>query len=152
MTARHPQTLPVDYPHLNPAIWHKVNRLLLRKALSEFAHESLLQPVPTAPGQFMVQSDDGRVSYHFAAEQLPLNHWSIPADSIRKVCDGVAQALDALQFMIELRQTLRLSDKVMPVYLDEISATLYGSAFKHHRTAPAAAELLHADFQSALCT
>ena len=148
MTARHPQALPVDYPHLNPATWHKVNRLLLRKALSEFAHERLLQPQPTAAGHYVVFSDDGRIAYHFAAEQLPLNHWSIPAGSIRKELDGVAQELDALQFMIELRQTLRLSDKVMPVYLDEISATLYGAAFKHHRAAPGASELLSADFQT----
>lgn len=148
MTARHPQALPVDYPHLNPVTWLKVNRLLVRKALSEFAHESLLQPHSTAPGQYVVLSDDGHVAYHFAAEQLPLNHWSIPAESIRKERDGVVQALDALQFMIELRQTLRLSDKVLPVYLDEISATLYGAAFKHHRAAPTAAALLDADFQT----
>ncbi|WP_410499972.1 IucA/IucC family protein [Chitinibacter sp. S2-10] len=148
MTARLPHPIPADCPHLNPEVWSKVNRLLVRKALSEFAHESLFAPVETGAGQYVVFSDDARTAYHFAASRLPLNHWSIPADSIRKEVDGVEHALDALSFMIELRDTLKLKDHVLPVYLDEISATLYGSAFKHDRIAPSAAELIDADFQT----
>jgi len=38
---QHPQQL---VSHLQPAIWAKVNRLLLRKAIAEFSHELLLTP------------------------------------------------------------------------------------------------------------
>jgi len=147
MTTRLPLSPIAECSHLNPVVWQKVNRLLLRKALSEFAHEGLILPTPLPDGQYQVLSDDGQIQYRFKAIVLDLNHWSIPADSIRKYSAEQEQALDALLFMIELRNTLLLKESVLPVYLDEISSTLYGSAYKHDRVAPTAVELIDADFQ-----
>lgn len=147
MTARLPASPLADTSFLRPEVWAHVNRLLLRKALSEFAHERLLQPRHVEGDLYEVDSDDERSRYQFRAQRLPLNHWSIAAGSIRKRRDGEDEALDVLRFMIELRHTLRLKDSVIGVYLDEISSTLYGSAFKFDRHAPTAAELIDADFQ-----
>ncbi|WP_348943772.1 IucA/IucC family siderophore biosynthesis protein [Chitinibacter sp. FCG-7] len=147
MTTRLPAPTLAECAHLNPAIWQKVNRLLVRKAISEFAHEGLLTPELQTDGQYQIHSDDGEISYRFRAEVLALNHWSIPADSISKQSGEQPQALDALLFMLELREQLLLKEHVLPVYLDEISSTLYGSAYKHDRAAPSAAELIHSDFQ-----
>lgn len=150
MTARLPAAPTADAPFLRPEVWAHVNRLLVRKALSEFAHESLLQPHALPTGEYQVSSDDGRLHYIFRAQRQPLNHWAIDAASLRKLESGQEQELplDALSFMIELRQTLRLSERVMPTYLDEISSTLYGSAFKYDRLSLSAAELIDADFQT----
>jgi siderophore synthetase component len=151
MTARLPLPIHPANSHLQPAIWAKVNRLLVRKALSEFAHESLLQAEPLSREggwqNFKLHSDDKRAVYLFKAQILALNHWHIDADSIQRHYEGVASELDALTLIIELRETLQLKKEIIPVYLDEISSTLYGSAYKHHRSSPSAHELINADFQ-----
>ncbi|WP_297574989.1 IucA/IucC family siderophore biosynthesis protein [uncultured Deefgea sp.] len=147
MTRRIPDSQLADCLHLNPVVWQKVNRLLVRKALSEFAHEGLITPSAIGAGQYQIHSDDAQITYTFKATILSLNHWHIPLDSIVKQSASQTLPLDALLFMIELRETLKLKPNVLPVYLDEISSTLYGSAYKHDRNAPTALELIDADFQ-----
>ncbi|WP_435795854.1 IucA/IucC family protein [Micromonospora taraxaci] len=138
--------------HLTPERWARANRLLVRKALAEFTHERLLTPEPV-PGTddrqwYEVSSDDGTVTYRFAARVLALEHWQIDADSITRHCDGTSTPPDAVDFVIELRDTLGLSARVLPVYLEEITSTLAGTAYKLAQAAPSAAELAEADFQT----
>ncbi len=141
--------------HLTPEVWAQANRLLLRKAIAEYAHEHILEPEhlnATTDGfaLYQVCSDDGKVRYQFAARQLALHHWFIQPESIRRWIDGVEQPLDALQFIIECRQRLGIRDELLPIYLDEISSTLFGSAFKRAKAdAPSSAQLAEAtDFQT----
>lgn len=141
--------------HLTPEVWAQANRLLLRKALAEYAHELILEPEhlhATAGGfaQYQVRSDDGKVCYQFEAQQLALRHWFIKAESIRRLVEDAEQPLDALQFIIECRQRLGIRDELLPIYLDEISSTLFGSAFKRMKAdAPSSAQLAEAtDFQA----
>ncbi|MFG2738304.1 IucA/IucC family protein [Streptomyces harbinensis] len=151
--------------HLTPELWENAERRLIRKALAEFSHERLLTPTeePGRPGHYTVPTDDGALTYRFTARRYALDHWHIDADSItRHDRDGTRLPLSALDFFVELRTTLGLSDTVLPVYLEEISSTLAGSAYKlagelgtdptspttpaAHR--PGAAELARADFQT----
>ncbi|MEU3755945.1 IucA/IucC family siderophore biosynthesis protein [Streptomyces olivoreticuli] len=134
--------------HLTPGHWAAANRQLIRKALAEFAHERLLAPEPTAPGHYAVRSDDGTREYRFAARLLALDHWQIDTASITRHRDGDELPLDALDFLIELRGTLGLSDEILPVYLEEISSTLSGTAYKLAKKPVSAAELAEADFQA----
>lgn len=138
--------------HLEPVIWRKVNRLLVRKALAEFAHERLLRPTLLATdgawGHYCWEVPEQGASYRFRARLLALDHWDIDADSIVRQLDGAEAEPDALAFIIEHKQVLGIGDDMMPVYLDEISSTLYGSAYKHTVPSLSAAELTRADFQS----
>ncbi|SCE85839.1 Siderophore synthetase component [Micromonospora echinospora] len=141
--------------HLAPEHWARANRLLVRKALAEFAHERLLTPEPvgdepTGPAAraYVVRSDDGSVEYRFAARLLSLEHWHIDPESITRHRDGAELPLDALDLVTELRGALGLSDRVLPVYLEEITSTLAGTAYKLSRPAVGAAELARADFQA----
>ncbi|WKK24522.1 IucA/IucC family siderophore biosynthesis protein [Streptomyces olivoreticuli] len=134
--------------HLTPGHWAAANRQLIRKALAEFAHERLLAPEPTTPGHYAVRSDDGTREYRFAARLLALDHWQIDAASITRHRDGDELPLDAIDFLIELRDTLGLSDEILPVYLEEISSTLSGTAYKLAKKPVSAAELAEADFQA----
>ncbi|EMY34252.1 rhizobactin siderophore biosynthesis protein RhbF [Arthrobacter crystallopoietes BAB-32] len=127
--------------HLEPARWAAADRHLVRKAIAEFAHERILRPEPSGGGAYRLASDDGRVHYHFAAERLWLDHWSIPSASIHRLVDGVEQRLDALDFITEFRRTLGISETMLPVYLEEIGSTLAGHAFKQSVPQPTAAEL-----------
>lgn len=145
--------------HLTPALWERATRRLIRKALAEFAHERLLTPQPYGQdaGRYLVRSDDGATTYRFAARRLALDHWQIDPASItrhRSAPDGERDAelpLDALDFFTELRGALALSDRVLPVYLEEIGATLSAAAFRlaaHAEHPLSAAELTRAGFQA----
>ncbi|MEV4120040.1 IucA/IucC family siderophore biosynthesis protein [Micromonospora sp. NPDC049645] len=138
--------------HLTPQRWARANRLLVRKALAEFTHERLLNPEavsgPDDRQWYEVRSDDGTVTYRFAARVFALAHWQIDADSITRHRDGASLAPDAVDLVLELRDTLGLSARVLPVYLEEITSTLAGTAYKLAQAAPSAAELAEADFQT----
>ncbi|MEU6209941.1 IucA/IucC family siderophore biosynthesis protein [Streptomyces sp. NPDC090085] len=133
--------------HLSPELWERANRALVRKALAEFAHERLLTPVSLGGTRYAVVSDDGAVEYRFDADRQALDHWSVDAASVTRLRDGASLPLDALDFHIEFQQTLGLSAEVLPVYLEEISSTLAGSAFKYTKPQVTAEVLAKSSFQ-----
>ncbi|MEW1545787.1 IucA/IucC family protein [Streptomyces tsukubensis] len=135
--------------HLTPELWERANRLLVRKALSEFAHERLLTPEPLdEAGGYRVLSDDGTVEYRFTAELRALDHWDIAEDSVVRSVRGELLPPDAVDLCIELRTALGLSDGVLPVYLEEIASTLAGTAYKLSLEPVSSAELVRAGFQA----
>ncbi|TDW19404.1 IucA/IucC family protein [Kribbella kalugense] len=121
--------------HLNPDAWAVVNVALVRKALSEFTHERILEPVAEG-NEFVV----GR--YRFAARRYPLNHWDI-SSVVRD--DGLP--VDALEFITEFHEQLGIGAEMLPVYLEEISSTLASAAYKLSKPDLTAADLVTADFQ-----
>ncbi|MFE9957729.1 IucA/IucC family protein [Micromonospora sp. NPDC005299] len=133
--------------HLTPELWAAANRQLVRKALAEFAHERLITPEPQGSGHYRVRSDDGTAEYRFAARRLSLHHWWIDPAGLTRHVDGREAPLDAVDLCLELRGALDLTDAVLPVYLEEITSTLAGLAYKLARPELAAAELVRADFQ-----
>ncbi|MFF4290073.1 IucA/IucC family protein [Streptomyces sp. NPDC001633] len=135
--------------HLTPALWARANRLLIRKGLAEFAHERLLTPQRLPQdGHYAVRSDDGGTEYRFAARRTALDHWQVDADSITRHRGPDELPLDALEFFIELRTSLSLGQEILPVYLEEISSTLSGTAYKLGLDQPSAAELAKSGFQA----
>ncbi|MDT0435955.1 MULTISPECIES: IucA/IucC family protein [Streptomyces] len=133
--------------HLSPERWEKANRLLIRKALAEFAHERLITPEPDGDG-YVVRGDDGLTAYRFAATRHALDHWQVDADSITRRQGESELPLAALDFFIELRGALGLSDEILPVYLEEISSTLSGTCFKLAKPQVPSAELARSGFQA----
>ncbi|WP_405872504.1 IucA/IucC family protein [Streptomyces sp. NBC_00005] len=133
--------------HLSPERWEKANRLLIRKALAEFAHERLITPEATGEDQYVVRSDDGLTRYRFAATRRALDHWQVDAESITRHRDGAELPLAALDFFLELRKALGLSDAILPVYLEEISSTLSGTCYKLTKPQVPVAELARSGFQ-----
>ena len=140
-------TLADTVAHLSPERWEQANRLLVRKALAEFAHERLITP-EKQDAAYVVRSDDGLTRYTFTAVVRALDHWQIDAGSITRHRDGTELPLAALDFFIELRSALGLSDEILPVYLEEISSTLSGTCYKLTRPQIPAAELARSGFQA----
>ncbi|MFF1730447.1 IucA/IucC family protein [Streptomyces sp. NPDC058247] len=134
-------TLSDAVTHLSPERWAEANRLLIRKALAEFTHERLLAPEPLGDDRYAVRSDDGATEYRFTARRLRLDHWQVSADSITRHRDGSELPLSALEFFIDLKTSLGLSDAILPVYLEEISSTLSGTCFKLTKPDVTSAEL-----------
>ncbi|MFF2130416.1 IucA/IucC family protein [Streptomyces olivochromogenes] len=133
--------------HLSPERWERANRLLVRKALAEFAHERLITPEADGDGGYVVRSDDGLTRYRFTATLRSLDHWQVDPESITRHRDGAELPPAALDFFIELKTSLGLSDEVLPVYLEEISSTLSGTCFKLTKPQIPSAELAKASFQ-----
>ncbi|MFE2581686.1 IucA/IucC family protein [Streptomyces sp. NPDC059378] len=140
-------TLADSVAHLSPERWEQANRLLVRKALAEFAHERLISPEPDGEG-YAVRSDDGQTVYRFTAVRRALDHWQVDAGSLTRHRDGVELPLAALDFFIELKKSLGLSDEILPVYLEEISSTLSGTCYKLTKPQIPSAELAGAGFQA----
>ncbi|GGU87375.1 hypothetical protein GCM10010275_24150 [Streptomyces litmocidini] len=134
--------------HLTPERWAAANRALIRKGLAEFAHERLLNPKELGESRYQVLSDDGTTEYRFTADRFALDHWQVYPDSISRHRGDEQLPLDALQFVIELRGSLGLSDEILPVYLEEISSTLAGTAYKSTKPPVTSAELARAGFQA----
>ncbi|PSM43815.1 IucA/IucC family protein [Streptomyces dioscori] len=146
-------TLSDAVAHLSPHRWARADRLLIRKALAEFAHERLITPEPLDEGgtgkkaEYAVRSDDGLTRYRFTATRRALDHWQVDADSITRSRDGGELPLAALDFFIELKKSLGLSDEVLPVYLEEISSTLSGTCYKLTKPQLTSPELAKSGFQ-----
>ncbi|MGW1063440.1 IucA/IucC family protein [Streptomyces aureus] len=134
--------------HLSPERWARAERLLLRKALAEFAHERLITPRELPDGGYEVTADDGLTRYRFTATRRLLDHWQIPAESITRHRDGTELPLSALEFFVELKESLGLSDAILPVYLEEISSTLAGTCYKLAKPQVGVRELAGAGFQA----
>ncbi|MCG8672519.1 MAG: GNAT family N-acetyltransferase [Pseudomonadales bacterium] len=136
---------------LEPGIWEHVNRLHIRKCLSELAHERILDPELVSHGEqynlYRVCSDMDHIHYEFRATLLPLEHWLIDTDSIVKRSNDESTPLDSLNFIIEFAKTLKINQQQLPTYLEEISATLYSSAYKHAKDTPTSKQLTAANYQ-----
>ncbi len=139
--------------HLQPEVWAKVNTLFIKKAICEFAHELLLKPeiihaLENGWCTYSLITDTDAISYQFIAKPMQLNHLWIKEGSITKFENGETVALDGVLFIKECRQQLGIAATHLPVYLEEIISTLYGSAFKFLKGNPTATALVHADFQT----
>src|SRR5690606_32285284 len=79
-----------------------------------------------------------RVVYRFAARRFALEHWVIEPDSLRCLRtgpDGVGHPapVDVLDLVTQLRPLLGVPRDLLPVYLEELSATLAGAMAKRER-------------------
>jgi siderophore synthetase component len=132
--------------HLTPGLWLRATRLLLAKAIGEFAHERLLVPVKDGGGYALAAAAE---RYTFGAERFKLDHWAVDADSIRRLgADGAELELDAAAFFLAFKGELGLSDAVLPVYLEEVAATVNRGAYQLGEDQPSAADLVDAGFQA----
>ncbi|WP_275286074.1 GNAT family N-acetyltransferase [Halomonas elongata] len=139
--------------HLKPELWTRANRWLIRKAIAEFSHERLIAPEPLAVdasghGDYRLVAPEGKIAYHFRARRLALDHWAIDLDSLERRVDGAPTELDAQWFILEFRQPLGIGEAMLPVYLEEVASTLFGSAYKLDGTRPDTDGLVQADFQT----
>ena len=137
--------------HLQPEIWQQVNRLHLRKILCEFAHELIIHPQLQHSeggwGYYKLPADLPGIEYRFRAKILSLDHWYIDTASIEKYVNGESVPPESIPFIIEFRETMGISETVMPVYLEEINSTLCGSAYMHTYNKLTAAALAVSDYQ-----
>jgi len=138
--------------HIQPEVWEKANRLLVKKAICEFSHELLIEPI-AEPGlqninKYSLFSDDKSVKYTFEGQLLAMNHLNIKADSILKYKNEQAEVLDAVNFIYEFKVSLGISEQLLPSYIEEIISTLHGSCYKLLKENSTSKSLANSDFQT----
>lgn len=133
--------------HLTKENWNKANSLLLKKTLSEFAHELLIVPASKGEKLYSIASPDNTAEYTFEASILALNHWSIAIESIKKTKNGIESPLRLLEFIIEFKDHLGIGESLLPTYLEEITSTLYSTAYKIANEKYNSKDLLELDYQ-----
>ncbi|MDO9454896.1 IucA/IucC family siderophore biosynthesis protein [Nocardioides sp.] len=133
----------VDTAHLTPETLAAAQRHLVAKAISELAHERLLAPEPG----WILDAPDGRTRWSFAAERLPLDHWAVDASTVARTVDGLPAELDVQAFVVDFAPLLGIPDALLPVYLEELAATIASSAWKRAADQPTAVDLVDADYQ-----
>lgn len=134
--------------HLSGENWTQANRLLIRKAISEFSHERITEPTPLGKDLYRLAVPGTETEYQFRASRLALDHWEIDADSLIKQENGQVLPLDALQFIVEFKEKIGISQALLATYMEEISSTLCSSVFKLQKNNPDSQTLVHADFQT----
>ncbi|WP_299156014.1 IucA/IucC family siderophore biosynthesis protein [uncultured Tenacibaculum sp.] len=138
--------------HLQPQVWEFVNRQLIKKAISEFSHELILIPEYLREEDgwnvYQIQSDTKEFNYQFKAKKYLLDHWFVDANSIIKT-NNISEKvfLDALHFITEFKTTLGIPDEFLGTYLEEITSTLSGAAYKYVNEEFSAKELAEKSFQ-----
>jgi siderophore synthetase component/RimJ/RimL family protein N-acetyltransferase len=133
--------------HLTDEPTRRAHHLLVAKAIGEFAHERLIDPRPLGPDHELV-SPDGRSRYVFHAHRYDLDHWVVGPWTVRRWVDGEVAEVDALAFVVEHAVVLGIPDELLPTYLEEISSTLAGSAWKHVHHTVTSRDLVGADLQT----
>ncbi|MCZ2813618.1 IucA/IucC family siderophore biosynthesis protein [Modestobacter sp. VKM Ac-2979] len=140
--------------HLEPVAMARAHRHVVTKALSEFGHERLVTPeADGGPADVLGRTwwslrTAAGVRYRFAARVLPLEHWDVDPASVSRTVDGADAPLDALALVDELQHDLGIPDQLLGTYLEEVSATLAGAAWKLHHRRTDARELARADLQT----
>ncbi|MFK7113976.1 IucA/IucC family protein [Flavobacterium oreochromis] len=136
--------------HLKSANWEKANKILIRKAISEFTHEALINPIYNQKlNKYYVNTINNEYTYSFTADLKALNHWYIPYESITKQdCNGNDIPLCLVSFIIEFKEVLEIPTDLLPTYLEEINATLYSTGYKITNEKILANELPNTDYQT----
>ena len=171
--ARRTAPHPTRAPGLDRETARALQRDVLAKMFSEFSHERMLTPEPCGDG-WTVADASGAPRWYFEATRHPLEHWEVDPDSVHRIdpghgpdghtrerggaavpgpgvvvpaggreADGTAP--DAQQAVLDLQDVLGLSDEMLPLYLEDLSATMFSMARRRAVPAPTAAQLAHSE-------
>ncbi|MEV0105665.1 IucA/IucC family protein [Nocardia sp. NPDC050799] len=127
---------------------HVYSNRIAKKILAELCHERCVRPIESAPGEYLVRSDDQQTEYRFRAELLSLDSWNIDEFSLRRIRRGEPLPIDPVRLVVDLSASLGISPEALPEYLEEFVNTLSISAGRPDSRRIAAAELAAAQFQT----
>lgn len=133
---------------LSPDAWDTVVRKLLAKAIAELSHERIISPENISQGQYRFCADKKNIVYEFSARVYSLDHWLVAPESIRRLDSGAETSLNVQNLILDLRQTLGMSEEQIPMYLEELNATLVGDAHKLKNQKYTARQLINGDMQA----
>ncbi|MFB6632277.1 IucA/IucC family protein [Streptomyces sp. NPDC056362] len=135
-------------PELNAEAWTRASARILAKALSEFAYEEIVEPVPAPgaePDRHALRLDDG-TTLTFRARRGAYGSWHVTKGSVTH--EG-RPFTDPFDFLVRARRLLRLDGATLGHLIRELSTTLAADTRLDHTALPAArlAELSYAELE-----
>lgn len=134
--------------YMSENYWEQANRYLIRKMLICFFYEKIILPEVYNLNNYELNLDEQGISYTFSATPYWMEYLDIEINSIKKTKNGKNVNLDALLFILELKDKLIINEKVLPIYLDELIATLNSMTYKLQANKLNSKELAHANYQT----
>ncbi len=138
--------------YLTTDAWRRVNQALVRKAISEFAHELVFEPTLIKRNDkyntYLLVSDIPGIAYKFNAVIRALDHWDIDEKTIVKWHNDKSDTIDALLFITEFKETLGIPSHLLTTYMEEISSTLASATYKYTHQQFSSGELVKNSFQA----
>ncbi|MGU3438366.1 IucA/IucC family protein [Actinomycetes bacterium M1A6_2h] len=173
--ARRTAPHPTRAPGLDRETARALQRDVLAKMFSEFSHERMLTPEPCGDGWTVADASGAPRWYFEATRHplehwevdpdsvhridpghgpdghtrerggaaVPGPGVVVPAAAGGREADGTAP--DAQQAVLDLQDVLGLSDEMLPLYLEDLSATMFSMARRRAVPAPTAAQLAHSE-------
>lgn len=123
---------------LDTTVWRTVNRQLLRKILSEFMYEELIDPEPgeTVDGwtEYRLPLERG-IEYRFSAQERVFDSYRIDPTSIeRRGTDGEwTRPDDAVRFLVDARNHIGIEERTLSHLVCEYNNTLLADAHIYSR-------------------
>ncbi|MGP6173976.1 GNAT family N-acetyltransferase [Corynebacterium sp. A21] len=114
----------------------RAERELIAKAIREFVHERLLTVTELTAGNYRVVFGDRAIRFRARAHQL--EHLSVDPASIEA---ENGQLLRLVDLIVSAADDLGLTAEFLPIYLEELQATLAGRARNLAAGRPSSAEL-----------
>lgn len=125
-------------------LFAKAQRLVLAKAIAEFAHEFLIRPLKLGPCAYELITPTA--TWRFTARRLPLNHWIVDPASIERLDRfGCPHRIEAAALILDLGSDLGIPTALLPTYLEELNATVAARARTLDPARPTVTQLLTAD-------
>ncbi|WFT78584.1 IucA/IucC family protein [Methylobacterium sp. CB376] len=121
--------LPGGAP-VGAALWLRLNRAVIAKAISELAFEEALAPEPTdAAGTRWALRLPGGVAYRFTAARRIWGNLAIDPESLLREEGGrPVPAGDAPGFLVDAREPLGIAPDTLCTYVQELYSTLAADA------------------------
>lgn len=104
---------------MNTRYWTEVNRTLCAKIISELHYEELLSPQKTALGW---QLDGATQQWRFHANTTL---WGMLEVDPKSICRADGAKVEAVALVLDLRQSLGMTDINLANFLEELQQTLY---------------------------
>jgi len=136
--------------HLSTQNWERANRILLAKAIGEFAHEVLLEPtaIKEAPKYtYKILSPDENLELRFHASLHALDHWLIDPISIEAYHHKKPVMPDIIEFLIAFKDQLGFGPDNLGIYLEEIISCLHARSYTLAYNTTPVEKLVHLGYQ-----
>lgn len=132
--------------------WKEVNRAFISKSLAELMHELLIAPSvikqETTYTFFELSTDNEYITYEFKGAHHAMDYWVIVPESIKKIEKGnEISELNAIDFFIELQQTIGITSSNLTRFTEEVYKGLYADCYIATKNKLLSDELADASYQ-----
>jgi siderophore synthetase component len=110
--------------NLNRENWVDANQRLLAKMIAEYMYEDMIYPEQVEGNTYLLKIGEW-IQYRFQAEARLFNSYSVDWETIEKYSNDTWERADsAVQFILDIQQSIGMSAETAGHLIKELNATL----------------------------